>query len=759
MQDNNQWIEKYNVIWDTQSRNAAESMPVGGGDIGLNVWVEKNDVLFYVSRSDMFDENNQLLKLGRVRIRVTPNPLSENGAFRQELRVGQGYIEIEAAHGDTGPLWLKMWTEVYRPVIHIEIDSSTPVTVEAHYESWRTAARAVIDRDPCTGLYDYPGEVHTHPDQIRFQGDGVLMYHRNDNADLTFDKEVDFQRLESHKDRLWNPLRDVTFGGYMSGRDMVPGGRVAGQYHGTEYQGWVVRSRHPATDHHVRMYLHTDQTPDLDAWSRGLERLVSDVDGDNTSWAHHQAWWACFWDRSHIAIHPDHDDENNKAWQVGRNYQLFRYMLACNAYGRYPTKFNGGLFTFDPRFVDEMYGAETPDFRRWGGGTYTAQNQRLVYWPMLKSGDFDMMAAQFDFYRRALPAAELRSRVYWGHDGCSFTEQLNNFGLPCGREYGWNRRPELDPGVEDSAYVSYEYVHQLDFSLMILEYYFFSGNDIAPYLPFIESSVRFFDEHYRYRSTQLTGTPLDEHGHLTLYPSTACETFKDAKNPSDVIAGLRVVLSRMFELPETLAPSDRKEEWRRILERIPPLPYEEKSGRRTIAPAEAWSHVQNQEIPQLYPVFPFTIFGIGRLDTQVAIDTWIYSVYHENQKNYVSWHQGGIFCARLGLVDEAAEYAVKKLSDSDRRFPAFWGPGHDWVPDHNWGGSGMIGLQEMLLQTHGHTIYLLPAWPKDWDVDFKLHAPQDTVVEGTYRGRRLTVLRVSPPHRRKDIVVMNASFE
>lgn len=33
----------------------------------------------------------------------------------------------------------------------------------------------------------------------------------------------------------------------------------------------------------------------------------------------------------------------------------------------------------------------------WGGGTMTAQNQRLVYWPMLKSGDFDMMPSQFDF--------------------------------------------------------------------------------------------------------------------------------------------------------------------------------------------------------------------------------------------------------------------------------------------------------------------------------------------------------------------------
>ena len=31
------------------------SMPVGGGDIGMNVWAEDGDVLFYISRSGAYD--------------------------------------------------------------------------------------------------------------------------------------------------------------------------------------------------------------------------------------------------------------------------------------------------------------------------------------------------------------------------------------------------------------------------------------------------------------------------------------------------------------------------------------------------------------------------------------------------------------------------------------------------------------------------------------------------------------------------------
>jgi hypothetical protein len=49
-------------------------MPCGGGDIGLNVWVEKGELLFYIARSGTFDENNAMLKAGRVRVKLSPNP-------------------------------------------------------------------------------------------------------------------------------------------------------------------------------------------------------------------------------------------------------------------------------------------------------------------------------------------------------------------------------------------------------------------------------------------------------------------------------------------------------------------------------------------------------------------------------------------------------------------------------------------------------------------------------------------------------------
>jgi len=61
-------------------------------------------------------------------------------------------------------------------------------------------------------------------------------------------------------------------------------------------------------------------------------------------------------------------------------------------------------------------------------------------------------------------------------------------------------------------------------------------------------------------------------------------------------------------------------------------------------------------------------------------------------------------------------------------------------------------LQSMLLQSDGRKIYLLPAWPEDWDVSFKLAANDNTTVECEYRDGKVRRLKVSPESRRQDVV-------
>ena len=48
---------------------------------------------------------------------------------------------------------------------------------------------------------------------------------------------------------------------------------------------------------------------------------------------------------------------------------------------------------------------------------------------------------------------------------------------------------------------------------------------------------------------------------------------------------------------------------------------------------------------------------------------------------------------------------------------------------------------------------LLPAWPKDWDVTFKLHAPRQTTVECELKGGKVVKLKVTPESRRRDVTI------
>lgn len=531
-------IDQYNVVWTEQSKDSSESMPCGGGDIGCNVWTQDGEVLFYISRSGTFDENNTMLKLGRVRLKLTPNPFAND--FHQELKLKQGCVEISGnANGVAATV--KLWVEVFRPVVHIEVSSDKPVSVNADYESWRTVDRELskAERMSCTSFLETTPEqfkVVTHADRFEQNGSDVLWYHRNDNGDLVFDKLVTQQHMASVRDKLWNSQKDLTFSGLMRGDGMVSGGTSKGSCQGVDFQAWRLASKSPAKEHRLNIFLHTAQTATLTEWKQGLCRLVNTkTPTDAEAWTKNVAWWRDFWNRSYIHCRSKRDGsppESDPVWRVGRDYQLFRYMLGCNAYGEYPSKFNGSLFTSDGP------PGTTPDFRLWGGGSFTAQNQRMVYWPMLKSGDFDMMTPQFELYRRALANAELRTKVYWGHAGASFTEHHPSFGLAIGRvydpkwgEYGLRPRPGEDHGRLLNPWCEDQYDTVLEFCLMILDVQRFTGRDVSEYLPLIESCVTFFDEHYQYQHLKRTGRRFDDDGHLVIYPGTACETYKLVPRP------------------------------------------------------------------------------------------------------------------------------------------------------------------------------------------------------------------------------------
>lgn len=663
----------------------------------MNVWVESGDLLFYACQSGWFDENNTLLKAGRFRLHFS-EPFTNDGFF-QTLDLYNGCVVIKDKKHE-----VKLWAEVFKPQICLQIVKGNGDDAVFSYESWRYKD-VPVTKDACqqtSWKWNIPKDCKTFADDIKAEKHSLTFVHQN-KAETVFDYTVNKEGLDSVKSQLYNPIGNLRMMGRISAPDFTFMDETYGLYASTSFKAYNFAAQR------VKKSLIT------------VDLVVEDVDwaiqshlpnGTRSS----REWWHEYWQRSWIKTTAP------EAKEMVRNYELFRFMLGCNAFGRWPSKFNGGLFTFDPVYEDEN-APFTPDYRKWGGGTMTAQNQRLVYWPMLKSGDFDMIRSQFDTYLRLLPNATLRTKCYWGHEGASFSEQIENFGLPNPAEYG-KHKPGEDMGNERNAWLEYQWDTVLEFCQMILDANRYSGMDISKYEPLVEQSLLFFDKHYRYLAKQRGVKDSDAEGKLILYPSSGCETFKMAYNPSSVVAALKSVSLSYFNYKKDSV-------FHKLYLSIPDIPV--KDG--MIQPAVVWSRVQNVETPQLYPVFPWRMYGVwqengvGKDSLRIARNTYKNDAHAVKMRSIEGWKQDNIWAACLGLSEEAAKLNREKFASGPYRFSAFWNRGFDWSPDLNRGGAAMIGLQEMLLQeTPNGDVIICPAWPKEWNVEFKLHSSKGVVI-------------------------------
>ena len=174
-------------------------------------------------------------------------------------------------------------------------------------------------------------------------------------------------------------------------------------------------------------------------------------------------------------------------------------------------------------------------------------------------------------------------------------------------------------------------------------------------------------------------------------------------------------------------------------------------GEKLLAPAQEYSGKQNIENPELYAIFPYRTFGIGKENLELGRRTFAQRAI----KQTGGWQQNAIKAAYLGLTAEAAELTSQNFNAGTTyyRFPTMWGPNYDWTPDQCHGTVAMTALQRMLVQYEGDSIYLLPAWPENWNVDFKIFAPKNTTIEASIKNGKIKRLEVTPSIRKKDIIV------
>jgi hypothetical protein len=730
------------AAWNSLGTNENNSMPLGNGDFALNVWTEQTgDIVLLLAKSDAWSENGQLLKLGRVRVKLIPNPFVAPATVTQVLKLGTGEIQIHS-----GKNIARIWVDANHQVVHLEVQTEQPDQLEAKAELWRTRTYHLNQKAVSqAGFFEWGN----NPNGLNFDPDTVLPAHNNCvswchfNYNSIYPLVFEREHLESLLPKYPDPLLHRCFGVTMKGPGL------------TSSDDQTLKSIRASRSLRLDLYALTQQTDTPEIWQAAMNKIVNSVDEVNikAAWKAHQQWWADFWNRSWI-----HVGGTPEAEKISQSYAIQRYMMACAGRGAQPIKFNGSLFTVGHDLPEGNSSTENnhdPDYRTWGNSFWN-QNTRLIYWPLITTGDFDLLSPWFNMYVQALPLARDRTRLYFHHDGGAFIETIYFWGLPNVNDFGWdNPGPELQ-----SEWMRYHVQGGLEVLAQMLDRYDYTQDaDFAKntLLPMADATITYYDQHWKRGAD----------GKILMEPSQAIETYqKDAANPTPDVAGLMSVLPRLLSLPSGFTTETQWNLWTKVLKDLPPLPMGttakgklppegqgDPDGKRVILPAQKYGEPKNHENPELYAVFPYPLYGVGKPDLAMARDTFTARINPFGK----CWGQDGIHAALLGLTDEAKKTVIEEFTSyGSQQFPWFWSKNSDWIPDMDNGGAGMMTLQLMLMQCDGKRIQLLPAWPADWTVDFKLRAPLQTTVEGHVEHGKVTRLKVVPSDRAKDVILADS---
>ena len=688
-------VSDYDLVWDSPSTDASGSMPIGNGEVGANVWVEPNgDLVFYMSRTDSFSETGELYKLGRIRVSFTPSLVSSDD-FCQTLDLADGCIRLKGAGTD-----LSFWIDSEQPVIRVAGTSKSGVNITAKAEVWRDRQLRVTPEyaaNGCRSIAKFPEDFvfYRYPDEVLDSEDAVMVRHHN--VCSSYDVTLDLQGIEIENRAAYDPFKDRCFGFRMEGRGLAKTSPLE------------LSSDGAVKDIDIRIATDSAIYSDPEDWTLKVNEVASAAPEIRKSLRRTEGYWNRYWNKSYIFVETPDGETGRK---INRSYILQTWIQACAGRGNYPIKFNGTLFTVDPKFTKPELD-ENPDVRSWGPN-YWFQNTRLPYYPMLKSGDFDMIKSLFEHYFRNLPMMKANARALFGAEGAISPETQTAFGTYSNRDYGWDRSQCTD-ALPVNNYVKMHWSSSIELVSMMLDYYDYTGDDQFVQdriVPYAREFLKFYDTAY----------DRGADGKLQIAPTQSLETYwYDVVNDMPTVAGLHDVLPRLRALPAALSTDGDKTLWDHLYGSLPDLPVEDVDGTEIFAPAGSYNPQRNNgENPELYPIFPYSLCNISTGNLQLGRDS--FAKRHEHSTS--GWSQDGQDAARLGLAEDAAEQLLAKIDNSNPafRFPASWGPNNNWIPDQDHGSNLLGTLQEMVLQTYAGKDYILPAFPDDWGVKFKLYS-------------------------------------
>jgi hypothetical protein len=481
-------------------------------------------------------------------------------------------------------------------------------------------------------------------------------------------------------------------------------------------------------------------------------------------------WWRAFWAKGYVKLaSPD-----GSAELVQQHYHYFLYLMGSSSRGKFPPKFNG------------MIWSTGGDLRTWGAQHWFA-NLSCYYEALPAANHLELMDSMFDMYSGAQAACEIAAQQEWGSQGAYIPETMYFDGLEKlpediaaeMRELYLLRKPWDQRSAKFIEYSEHRHPHSsrwnwiqkaawIDGRLIDTERGFGPYGPVShimgtsakvPYLywrryaytadrewlknrayPMLKDAAEF------YRNFPGLAKEADAQYHIHRVNSN--ESVWGARDTDEDLSALRGLLAAAIRASEILdADADLRAKWRELLDNLTPLATSDDAdalkpegyqgprvwvrGRKPVVNQNGRGFLPDANS---LPAWFFDLCGPDSADANNTLSAILRGEPGpETPVNLLS--KVAIAAAIQGRSQAFRYLVVNQLRGRvnavlPNRMSLREGP---QALDAEALGRASDALQRALIDSAGPAIRLFPAWPREWDTEFRLLARGGFVVTASMK--------------------------
>lgn len=198
-------IQDYDFSYEGFMESAEQSLPLGNGDVGANVWLDRTGTLHLLfSKTDSWTELNRLVKTGHFSLALSPNPFAEGARFT--LCLADGMLRIQAEKAS-----VSLYADANAPCVRLLAEADAPLAARLEVHNYRnrplhfsyTNAYQYSAAEVADGLCESADRVFDVPG-------GVAVCHRNEGS--CYRDMLRTQDMEGFAEDRPDPLDGRIFG-------------------------------------------------------------------------------------------------------------------------------------------------------------------------------------------------------------------------------------------------------------------------------------------------------------------------------------------------------------------------------------------------------------------------------------------------------------------------------------------------------------------------------------------------------------------